>query len=147
MVTIRSGRHTAVPPVLASLSRRKLCDGNPEQQRRRPPTPSGPCIPARIDALSRGAPAVWFLPMRSFMASLCVCLPFRSNYICRSSLVPRVCPSALFACFVFVSLPHPHVFRMFSPVLLPGSYASFNLLGAYLGWPGYHYDSIPSYDD
>eukprot|EP00752_Nemacystus_decipiens_P005421 g4914.t1 len=32
-------------------------------------------------------------------------------------------------------------------LLLPGSYASYNLLGAYLGWPGYHYDSIPSYDD
>ena len=34
-----------------------------------------------------------------------------------------------------------------TPVLLPGSYASLNLLGAYLGWPGYDYNSIPSYDD
>ncbi|CAM9606465.1 unnamed protein product [Ascophyllum nodosum] len=32
-------------------------------------------------------------------------------------------------------------------LVLPGSYASLNLLGAYLGWPGYNYDSIPSYDD
>ena len=30
---------------------------------------------------------------------------------------------------------------------LPGSYASFNLYGAYYGWPGYSYTSIPSYDD
>ncbi|CAN0508117.1 unnamed protein product [Ectocarpus sp. 12 AP-2014] len=32
-------------------------------------------------------------------------------------------------------------------LLLPGSYASFNLLGAYLGWPGFDYSSIPSYDE
>lgn len=32
-------------------------------------------------------------------------------------------------------------------VFLPGSYASTNLLGAYLGWPGYSYDAVPSYDD
>ncbi|CAM9329895.1 unnamed protein product, partial [Choristocarpus tenellus] len=32
-------------------------------------------------------------------------------------------------------------------LLLPGTYASLNLLGAYLGWPGYSYNSIPSYDD
>ena len=30
---------------------------------------------------------------------------------------------------------------------LPGSYASFVLLGASLGWDGYTYDSVPSYDD
>ncbi|CAM9561669.1 unnamed protein product, partial [Pylaiella littoralis] len=32
-------------------------------------------------------------------------------------------------------------------LFVPGSYASTNLLGAYLGWPGYDYSSIPSYDD
>lgn len=30
---------------------------------------------------------------------------------------------------------------------LPGSYASFILLGSALGWEGYTYDSLPSYDD
>ncbi|CAM9997550.1 unnamed protein product [Phaeothamnion confervicola] len=32
-------------------------------------------------------------------------------------------------------------------LLLPGSYASYNLLGAYLGWDGFDYRDIPSYDD
>mmetsp|Transcript_15898 Transcript_15898/g.23613 ORF Transcript_15898/g.23613 Transcript_15898/m.23613 type:complete len:128 (+) Transcript_15898:85-468(+) len=32
-------------------------------------------------------------------------------------------------------------------ILIPGSYASLNLFGAYLDWPGYSYDAIPSYDD
>lgn len=32
-------------------------------------------------------------------------------------------------------------------VLLPGTYASLNLIGAYLGWPGYDYNAVPSYDD
>mmetsp|Transcript_1006 Transcript_1006/g.1278 ORF Transcript_1006/g.1278 Transcript_1006/m.1278 type:complete len:106 (+) Transcript_1006:90-407(+) len=34
-----------------------------------------------------------------------------------------------------------------SILLLPGSYASVTLYGAYQGWPGYHYSAIPSYDD
>lgn len=32
-------------------------------------------------------------------------------------------------------------------VFIPGSYASTQLLGAYLGWPGYDYSYVPSYDD
>eukprot|EP00611_Tribonema_gayanum_P013148 TRINITY_DN23956_c0_g1_i1.p2 TRINITY_DN23956_c0_g1~~TRINITY_DN23956_c0_g1_i1.p2 ORF type:complete len:143 (+),score=63.07 TRINITY_DN23956_c0_g1_i1:38-466(+) len=32
-------------------------------------------------------------------------------------------------------------------LFLPGSYASVNIFGAYMGWPGYSYDAIPSYDD
>ena len=30
---------------------------------------------------------------------------------------------------------------------LPGSYASWNLYGAYKGWVGYDYSQVPSYDD
>jgi len=30
---------------------------------------------------------------------------------------------------------------------IPGSYASWTLLGASRGWRGYNYDSLPSYDD
>ena len=30
---------------------------------------------------------------------------------------------------------------------LPGSYASFNLYGAWAGWYGYDWDYLPSYDD
>lgn len=30
---------------------------------------------------------------------------------------------------------------------VPGSYAGFNLYGAYQGWQGFDYNSIPSYDD
>mmetsp|Transcript_10080 Transcript_10080/g.15554 ORF Transcript_10080/g.15554 Transcript_10080/m.15554 type:complete len:105 (+) Transcript_10080:116-430(+) len=31
--------------------------------------------------------------------------------------------------------------------LLPGSYATVMLYGAFVGWPGYDYSAIPSYDD
>mmetsp|Transcript_22803 Transcript_22803/g.33091 ORF Transcript_22803/g.33091 Transcript_22803/m.33091 type:complete len:110 (-) Transcript_22803:11-340(-) len=31
-------------------------------------------------------------------------------------------------------------------LILPGCYATMNLLGAFLGWPGYSYTAIPSYD-
>ena len=30
---------------------------------------------------------------------------------------------------------------------LPGSYASTILLGSYLGWEGYAYEMLPSYDE
>uniref|UniRef100_A0AAV1UNI3 Transmembrane protein 230 n=1 Tax=Peronospora matthiolae TaxID=2874970 RepID=A0AAV1UNI3_9STRA len=30
---------------------------------------------------------------------------------------------------------------------IPGSYASFQLYGAWKGWKGYDYNQIPSYDD
>ena len=30
---------------------------------------------------------------------------------------------------------------------LPGSYAVTVLLGSWLGWPGYSYESLPSYDE
>ena len=30
---------------------------------------------------------------------------------------------------------------------LPGSYATWHLLGAWLGWPDFDYDMVPSYDD
>ncbi|CEG40681.1 upf0414 transmembrane protein c20orf30-like protein [Plasmopara halstedii] len=30
---------------------------------------------------------------------------------------------------------------------IPGSYATYQLYGAWKGWKGYHYDQIPSYDD
>lgn len=30
---------------------------------------------------------------------------------------------------------------------IPGSYATYQLFGAWKGWKGYHYDQIPSYDD
>ena len=30
---------------------------------------------------------------------------------------------------------------------LPGSYASYILVGACRGWKGYHYDDVPSYDE
>lgn len=32
-------------------------------------------------------------------------------------------------------------------LFIPGSYASFQLYGAWAGWPGYSYAYIPSYDD
>jgi len=32
-------------------------------------------------------------------------------------------------------------------MFIPGSYASTILWGAYRGWPGYHYDHLPSYDE
>jgi hypothetical protein len=32
-------------------------------------------------------------------------------------------------------------------VFIPGSYASTQLYGAYMGWPGYDYCHIPSYDE
>jgi hypothetical protein len=31
--------------------------------------------------------------------------------------------------------------------VIPGSYASYNLYGAYQGWPGYDYSQVPSWDD
>lgn len=34
-----------------------------------------------------------------------------------------------------------------SLAFLPGSYASWNLFGAWRRWAGYSYDAIPSYDD
>ncbi|KAM3568392.1 hypothetical protein VYU27_009484 [Nannochloropsis oceanica] len=34
-----------------------------------------------------------------------------------------------------------------SLLFIPGSYASFQLYGAWAGWPGYSYAYIPSYDD
>ncbi|EWM27896.1 uncharacterized protein Naga_100197g8 [Nannochloropsis gaditana] len=34
-----------------------------------------------------------------------------------------------------------------SLLFIPGSYASFQLFGAWAGWPGYSYAYIPSYDD
>jgi hypothetical protein len=34
-----------------------------------------------------------------------------------------------------------------SIAFIPGIYASFILLGAALGWQGYSYDQLPSYDD
>jgi hypothetical protein len=33
------------------------------------------------------------------------------------------------------------------PSFLPGVYACVVLLGTYLGWSGYNYDILPSYDD
>jgi hypothetical protein len=30
---------------------------------------------------------------------------------------------------------------------IPGSYAVWNLYGAWRGWSGYSYDHLPSYDD
>ena len=30
---------------------------------------------------------------------------------------------------------------------LPGSYATFQLFGAWRRWPGYSYESIPNYDE
>jgi hypothetical protein len=30
---------------------------------------------------------------------------------------------------------------------LPGSYASYTIFGAWMGWPEFAYDSLPSYDD
>ncbi|KAL4111523.1 hypothetical protein PRIC1_003201 [Phytophthora ramorum] len=30
---------------------------------------------------------------------------------------------------------------------IPGSYATYQLYGAWQGWKGYNYDQIPSYDD
>ncbi|TDH70202.1 hypothetical protein CCR75_002227 [Bremia lactucae] len=30
---------------------------------------------------------------------------------------------------------------------IPGSYATYQLYGAWKGWKGYDYDQIPSYDD
>ncbi len=32
-------------------------------------------------------------------------------------------------------------------MFLPGSYASFILFGAWLGWRGFDYNMVPSYDD
>lgn len=32
-------------------------------------------------------------------------------------------------------------------VFIPGSYASFVLLGAWLGWQNFDYNMVPSYDD
>lgn len=32
-------------------------------------------------------------------------------------------------------------------LLLPGSYASSLIVGSYLGWEGYRYENLPSYDD
>ena len=32
-------------------------------------------------------------------------------------------------------------------VIIPGSFASWTLYGAYHRWPGYSYDQVPSYDD
>lgn len=41
-----------------------------------------------------------------------------------------------------------HAMLIIGAILLcPGSYASLNLFGAYMGWDGYSYDAIPSYDD
>lgn len=52
------------------------------------------------------------------------------------------------ACLEFPSCrPSPVIGDCSCPVFLPGSYASLNLLGAYLGWSGYDYSSVPSYDD
>jgi hypothetical protein len=34
-----------------------------------------------------------------------------------------------------------------SIAFLPGVYACWVLLGAYLRWPGYSYDQLPSYDE
>ncbi len=34
-----------------------------------------------------------------------------------------------------------------SIAFLPGSYATWSLYGAWRRWPGYDYDSIPSYDE
>lgn len=34
-----------------------------------------------------------------------------------------------------------------SLMFIPGSYASCVLYGAYIGWPGYDYNQVPSYDD
>lgn len=34
-----------------------------------------------------------------------------------------------------------------SIAFLPGSYATFQLFGAWRRWPGYSYDAVPSYDD
>lgn len=61
----------------------------------------------------------------------------------RSNKVPR---ATLFVLEPTLVRDVPHMIRGVQ-VLLPGSYASVNLLGAYLGWPGYDYNSIPSYDD
>ena len=34
-----------------------------------------------------------------------------------------------------------------SLAFLPGSYATWNLYGAFREWPGYSFDAVPSYDD
>lgn len=34
-----------------------------------------------------------------------------------------------------------------SVAFIPGLYACVVLLGTYLGWSGYSYDALPSYDD
>jgi hypothetical protein len=39
------------------------------------------------------------------------------------------------------------VLLVYTAVFCPGSYAAVNLYGAYMGWRGYSYDAIPSYDD
>lgn len=30
---------------------------------------------------------------------------------------------------------------------IPGSYATYQLYGAWMRWPGYRYSYVPSYDD
>ena len=34
-----------------------------------------------------------------------------------------------------------------SLLFIPGSYSSFVLYGSWLGWNGFSYDQVPSYDD
>ena len=43
--------------------------------------------------------------------------------------------------------PRASSFAVCSPVIIPGSFASWMLYGAYNRWPGYSYDQVPSYDN
>ena len=62
-------------------------------------------------------------------------------------LVHRLPKLVLLRCFLMLGPfcpPHHHQLRA---AFIPGSYASYILVGACRGWKGYHYGDVPSYDD
>ena len=42
---------------------------------------------------------------------------------------------------------NPMALHIYILAFIPGSYATFQLYGAYKGWKGYRYDAVPSYDE
>lgn len=67
-----------------------------------------------------------------------------------SSRAPRAREDASKGRKTDASHAHAYPLIVFAPAraaFLPGSYASWNLYGAYKGWVGYDYSHIPSYDD
>lgn len=90
-----------------------------------------------------------FIHKRSWYASLCPTYFVGSDALPLvqigrfSSIHPFIAILSFFQSIHYPTHPPPHT----PTVFIPGSYASFQLYGAWAGWPGYSYAYIPSYDD